>query len=138
MSQKYLSQDQPLVVNIEGAIAKNNAEAENSAVNVNVLQDGTGQNIDIDQNATAVVTNITAIIIGAPYPIEFALNDEDKNINVELMENGEVKLNGEVMEIKALRNGMKVMFLHNSSKDKAINSKEEKNIDIENIASGEK
>jgi hypothetical protein len=127
--------EQPLIVNIEGAVAKNVADAENSAVNVNVLQNGSGQNIDINQSATAIVNNMTAIIIGAPYPVNFAINNDDKNIKVEILENGEVKLNGEVMDIKALPNGMKVMFIHSDAKDKIINSKSEKNIDIENKAS---
>lgn len=127
---KSTTPENTLVINIEGATVKNNAIAENSATNINVLQ-GTGQSIDIKQNASAVVNNMTAIIIGSPYPLNFTLNEDAKTLNVEILENGEVKLNGETMNIKPLNNGTKVMFLHHDSQDNIINNKEEKNIEID-------
>lgn len=122
--------EKALVINIEGATAKNNATAENSATNINVLQ-GTGQTIEIEQNASAVVNNMTAIIIGPPYPLNFILNDDNKTLNLEIIKDGQVKINGEEMEIKELSNGVKVMFLQKLSKDSIINNKEEKNLEFD-------
>lgn len=128
MSVQPTEYEAPLIINIAGAIAKNYADAENTATNINILQEGTGQSIDIDQKAEAVANNTTIIIIGAPYPVSYSLNEKDKTLNVEILEKGEVKLNGEVMDIKALRNGMKVMFLHDDGRDTIINDRKEKNI----------
>ena len=131
MPSKYMIPEQPLVVNIGGAIAENHADAENTATNINILQAGTGQSINIEQNAKAIVNNMTAIIIGSPYLVNFTLNDADKILNIEILENGAVKLNGEIMNIKPLNNGMKVMFLHHSNQDNIINNKEERNIEMD-------
>lgn len=123
MSLETTAADQPLIVSIGGATAQNHAEAENTANNINILQDGTGQRIDIDQNATAVVNNMIAIIIGPPYPINFNLNDDDRSLDIKILKDGQVKLNGEEMEIKELENGIKVMFLRSDKQETALNDK---------------
>lgn len=128
MSVQPTEHEAPLVINIAGATAKNYAEAENTAANINILQDGTGQSIDINQKSEAIVNNTTIIIIGTPYPVSYRLNENDKTLNVEILESGEVKLNGEAMDIKALKNGMKVMFLHDKGRDTITNDRKEKNI----------
>jgi hypothetical protein len=131
MSFLPVTSKQPLVINIGGANAENHAEAENRSTNINILQNGIGQTIEIEQNASAVVNNITAIIIGSPYPISFALNEDNKNIEIEISEDGEVKLNGDKMEIKELVNGIKVMFLHSEKEKSKVNNQEVNNADVE-------
>lgn len=131
MSFLPVTPEQTLVVNIGGANAENHAEAENKSTNINILRNGIGQTIEIEQNASAVVNNITAIIIGPPYPISFALNEDNKNIEIEISENGEVKLNGDEMEIKELMNGIKVMFLHSEIEKSKVNNQEVNNADAE-------
>jgi hypothetical protein len=133
MPSKYKTIEQPLVVNIGGATAENHADAENTATNINILEAGTGQSINIDQTAKAIVNNITAIIIGSPYPVNFDINENNKTLNIDVKENGEIKLNGETMKIKTLKNGMKVIFLHDSNEDTIVNNKEEKNIEMDEI-----
>jgi hypothetical protein len=120
--------DEAVVVNIGGAVAKNIAEANNTAITSN-FNDHSYQNIDIDLEATAVVNNTTIVVIGPPYGTGFTINEEKEKMNFYVQENGDVLLNGEKMDIKAMKNGTRVMFLSNKKQSDAVNKEVENNID---------
>jgi hypothetical protein len=120
--------DEAVVVNIGGAVAKNIAEANNTATTSN-FNNHSYQNIDINLEATAVVNNTTIIVIGPPYGTGFTINSEKDNMNFFIQENGTVVLNGEKMDIKAMSNGTRVMFLSDKKQNAAVNKEIENNME---------
>ena len=118
--------DRDCVINIGGALAENSAKGSNEA-NYSNFNECDGQRIEIAQSATAIVNNYTVVMIGTQAQANLILNDADKVINIEVTEDGGVSLNGEKMDIKELKNGVKVMLINNEFKQETINKKQFKN-----------
>jgi hypothetical protein len=100
--------DRECIINIAGGI--NNAEV-NQENNASEDSDNIEQSNSSTVSQSIDITNNIVISISTNNPGVYTIKEAGKDINIEVSEDGAVKLNGETMDIKELPNGVKVMYI---------------------------